>query len=74
MAASKENVFKNVAVPEEDHRRLFLIAENQDRSMARQLAVMIRERFRELGLELDASNQEQTTGTAAGQEKKSAAS
>jgi hypothetical protein len=50
--AQKDYVFKNVAVPEEDHRRLSLIAANEDRSMARQLAVMIREKFRDLELEL----------------------
>ena len=51
--AYKDNVFKNVAVPEEDHRLLFLIAEHEDRSMARQLAVMIREKYRELYAEAD---------------------
>lgn len=50
--AQKDYVFKNVAVPEEDHRRLSMIAAKEDRSMARQLAVMIREKFRDLELEL----------------------
>ena len=52
--AQKDYVFKNVAVPEEDHRRLSMIAAREDRSMARQLAVMIREKFRDLELELAA--------------------
>lgn len=52
--AQKDYVFKNVAVPEEDHRRLSMIASKEDRSMARQLAVMIREKFRDLELELAA--------------------
>jgi hypothetical protein len=72
--AQRDHIFKNVAVPEEDHRRLNMIAASEDRSMARQLAVMIREKFRELGLELDAPNAEQTTGTAADRGTKSAAS
>ena len=50
--SQKDYVFKNVAVPEEDHRRLSMIASKEDRSMARQLAVMIREKFRDLELEL----------------------
>lgn len=49
--AQKDQVFKNVAVPQEDHLRLYMIAAREDRSMARQLAVMIREKFRDLGLE-----------------------
>ena len=72
--AQRDHIFKNVAVPEEDHRRLNMIAASEDRSMARQLAVMIREKFRDLGLELDASNPEHTTGTAADRGTKSAAS
>ena len=59
--AQKDYVFKNVAVPEEDHRRLSMIAAREDRSMARQLAVMIREKFRDLDLELAA----QSPGVAA---------
>jgi len=54
--AQKDYVFKNVAVPEEDHRRLSMIAAREDRSMARQLAVMIREKFRDLELELAAQS------------------
>jgi len=46
--AHKEQVFKNVAVPADDHHLLSLIAEHEDRSMARQLAVMIREKYREI--------------------------
>lgn len=44
--AHKDQVFKNVAVPADDHQLLSLIAEHEDRSMARQLAVMIREKYR----------------------------
>ena len=62
--AQRDHIFKNVAVPEEDHRRLNMIAASEDRSMARQLAVMIREKFRDLGLELDGASPGQTTGTA----------
>jgi len=51
--AHKDQVFKNVAVPADDHHLLSLIAEHEDRSMARQLAVMIREKYREIQLELD---------------------
>ena len=72
--AQRDNIFKNVAVPEEDHRRLNLIAAHEDRSMARQLAVMIRERFRDLGLALDAQSQEHTTGTDQELETKSSVS
>lgn len=43
--AHKDQVFKNVAVPADDHQLLSLIAEHEDRSMARQLAVMIREKY-----------------------------
>jgi hypothetical protein len=46
----KDHPFKNVAVPEGDHWKLAKIAEHEDRSMARQLAVMIREKFDQLGL------------------------
>lgn len=46
--ADKEHAFKNVAVPVEDHLLLLQIAKKEDRSMARQLAVMIREKHREL--------------------------
>lgn len=46
--ADKEHAFRNVAVPAEDHSLLFMIAKKEDRSMARQLAVMIREKYREL--------------------------
>ena len=72
--APKDHAFKNVAVPEEDHRRLSMIASHEDRSMARQLAVMIREKFRDLGLDTAAQSQGQTTDTAAGRGKKSAKS
>jgi hypothetical protein len=44
--ANKGLVFRNVAVPEDDHKLLAIIAEKEDRSMARQLAVMIREKYR----------------------------
>lgn len=70
--APKDHAFKNVAVPEEDHRRLAMIASHEDRSMARQLAVMIREKFRDLGLESPSTAD--TTDTAAGRGKKSAKS
>lgn len=46
--ASTEHIFKNVAVPVEDHGLLSEIAAHEDRSMARQLAVMIRQKHREL--------------------------
>ena len=46
----REHPFKNVAVPEVDHWKLAEIAKHEDRSMARQLAVMIREKFDHLGL------------------------
>lgn len=46
--ASTEHIFKNVAVPAEDHGLLSQIAAHEDRSMARQLAVMIRQKHREL--------------------------
>lgn len=46
MATSKE--FKNVAVPVEDHELLREIAEVEQRSMARQLAVLIREKWDKL--------------------------
>lgn len=59
--AQKDQAFKNVAVPHEDHRRLSMIAAHEDRSMARQLAVMIREQFRVLGLEFPS----ETPGSAA---------
>lgn len=66
--SQKDYVFKNVAVPEEDHRRLSMIAAKEDRSMARQLAVMIREKFRDLELELavqspDAAAASKVSGT-----------
>ena len=51
--AHKDQVFKNVAVPADDHQLLSLIAEHEDRSMARQLAVMIREKYREIQSGLD---------------------
>lgn len=38
----KNPVFKNVAVLEEDHELLRQLAEREQRSMARQLSVMIR--------------------------------
>jgi len=44
----REHPFRNVAVPVDDHAKLQQIAEREDRSMARQLAVMIREKHREL--------------------------
>lgn len=46
--AVTEHIFKNVAVPAEDHGLLAQIAAHEDRSMARQLAVMIRQKHREL--------------------------
>jgi hypothetical protein len=65
--AQKDHVFKNVAVPEEDHRRLMVIAAHEDRSMARQLAVMIREKFKSLGLddteEAQTSDKARSSGT-----------
>jgi len=64
--AQKDYVFKNVAVPEEDHRRLSLIAANEDRSMARQLAVMIREKFRDLDLELVSQTPDAVVSKASG--------
>lgn len=67
--ASTEQTFKNVGVPAEDHSLLAQIANHEDRSMARQLAVMIRQKHREL------FGSEASDGTAAGivlrQEKKS---
>ena len=53
--AHKDQVFKNVAVPADDHQLLSLIAEHEDRSMARQLAVMIREKYREIQPGLDST-------------------
>lgn len=64
--AQKDYVFKNVAVPEEDHRLLSIIAANEDRSMARQLAVMIREKFRDLGLELPAQTPDAVASKVSG--------
>lgn len=42
------HLYKNVAVPVDDHEKLWEIADHEDRSMARQLAVMIRDKHREL--------------------------
>jgi len=47
----KNPVFKNVAVIEEDHELLRLLAEKEQRSMARQLSVMIRRATEDLALE-----------------------
>ncbi len=44
----KNPVFKNVAVVEEDHELLRLLAEKEQRSMARQLSVMIRRATKDL--------------------------
>jgi hypothetical protein len=38
----KDHPFKNVAIPEDDHALLWQIANDEERSMARQLSVMIR--------------------------------
>jgi len=44
MAATvkEENKFKNVAVPIDDHKLLYDYAKKEQRSMARQLSVLIR--------------------------------
>tara|TARA_R100000935_G_scaffold58783_2_gene97928 strand:- start:1962 stop:2138 length:177 start_codon:yes stop_codon:yes gene_type:complete len=39
--------FRNVALLLEDHARLFTLAEKDQRSMARQLSVLIRKAFEE---------------------------
>lgn len=54
MAKSEHHPYKNVAVPENEHALLARIAEHEDRAMSRQLAVMIREKYRALGLDVAA--------------------
>ena len=44
----REHPFKNVAIPEHEHDLLREIAEAAERSMARQLAVMIREQHQRM--------------------------
>lgn len=48
MSKTKETKFRNVGVLIEDHELLREIAEIEQRSMARQLSVLIRKAFEEL--------------------------
>lgn len=48
MAQTKKPRFSNVAVPVEDHALLKELAEVEQRSMARELSVLIREAHRQI--------------------------
>ncbi len=51
MVRADHHPYKNVAVPETDHQMLAKIAVAENRPMSRQISVMIREKFRALGLD-----------------------
>lgn len=48
MTQREKSRFKNVAVPVEDHERLKELADLEQRSMARELSVLIREAYQQL--------------------------